>query len=111
MLLPDTPLAGAIQVAESALVNVRAQGIPHEDSPTAKHVSCSIGLACFVPGDIPASADSTPYAPRAPGCNQEALLACADQALYRAKEEGRDRLCGSTLTSAGKPAPLTAMPR
>jgi diguanylate cyclase (GGDEF)-like protein len=51
--------------------------MPHADSVTASHVTISIGVATTVPGK-----DS----------EKELLIAAADDALYEAKEAGRNRV-------------------
>jgi diguanylate cyclase (GGDEF)-like protein len=62
-------------VAESARVAVRGEGIMHHSSEH-RVVTVSVGVAATVPelGTLPAS-----------------LVDSADQALYEAKGEGRDR--------------------
>ena len=76
VLLPDCGPDDAMAVAQRMLAAVRALGIPHRASDAASHVTLSIGVASLVPqaGDAP-----------------DGLLRAADQALYRAKAEGRDR--------------------
>lgn len=77
VLLPGTDEGGALQVAERILASVRALGRPHAFSPVAPHVTLSLGAATLQPApDQPASA----------------LVGAADQALYGAKEAGRDRV-------------------
>jgi diguanylate cyclase (GGDEF)-like protein len=76
LVLPDTPSAGAERVMEvirSALADMR---IPHEDSDVGEHVTISIGVASYVP-----ERDKTP----------DDLLTRASEALYRAKQTGRNR--------------------
>lgn len=74
LLLPETTQDGALRVAERLLRRVREKnaGIPE---PHATPLSLSIGIACF------------PQHARDLG----SLLKCADEALYRAKQNGRDR--------------------
>jgi len=72
VILPDSGLAGATALAERLLSGVHAAGIRTTPAHT---LTLSIGLACL-PEDA-LSADE--------------LLMAADQALYLAKREGRDR--------------------
>lgn len=77
-VLPDTPYDGGLAKAQSLLEAVHALAIPHiaSEVPGAM-VSISIGLASITP-------------------NQERfmenLTLAADQALYQAKQEGRNRV-------------------
>lgn len=68
---------GALTVAESLRTNIAALGIEHSGSPTADHVTLSIGVALAYP-----DSSSSP----------EVLLAAADQALYEAKKNGRNQV-------------------
>ncbi|HEX5277757.1 MAG TPA: diguanylate cyclase [Fluviicoccus sp.] len=74
VLLPDTPLQGAVEVAERVLAAVDGCRILHAASSVAPHVTVSIGVATATP---------TPGQPLAE------LLRQADAALYQAKEHGR----------------------
>jgi len=76
LLLPDTPADGALKVVETARHEVAAIAIPHEASSTAQVVTISAGVATFLPEQDKSAA---------------ALVARADQALYRAKHLGRNR--------------------
>ncbi len=78
LLLPNTDLSGAEQVAERAKRNVAALQIEHVRSQVKPQVSISLGYATLIPSpqDDPAT-----------------LLARADSALYLAKQQGRDRYC------------------
>jgi diguanylate cyclase (GGDEF)-like protein len=78
LVLPNTPIAGAEQVAENVRQAVHAAQIPHTQSAIASHVTLSIGIGVMVP-----TLQSAP----------EALIHAADQALYQAKHQGRDRWC------------------
>ncbi|OYU26953.1 MAG: hypothetical protein CFE41_13225 [Burkholderiales bacterium PBB2] len=78
LLLPETDAAAAARLAQSCLDAMAALGLPHAQSSAGGHVSLSIGCAT-----VQASADTPP----------ELLLGLADQALYRAKREGRRRWC------------------
>ncbi len=82
LLLPETPREGALRVAEEARASIVALGIEHDRSRAAPLVTVSVGLACLVPrvkGDC------------------SALVDAADQALYRAKALGRNRVEAAVL--------------
>ena len=85
VLLPDTTLEGAISVGERMLDAVARLAIPHPASPAAPHVTVSCGVA-----------ESTEDCDGA----AQALIACADEALYRAKALGRARLETSQRVAA-----------
>ncbi|MFP5441789.1 MAG: diguanylate cyclase, partial [Gammaproteobacteria bacterium] len=74
VLLPDTDDCGAEDVAERVMAAINRLAIPHAMSPTAGHVTASIGVATV----LPATADSP-----------QQLLERADGALYAAKQGGR----------------------
>jgi len=75
IILPDTPLAGAVVVADSLRLAIAQLALAHADSDVAKTVTMSQGIASLVP-----DAHTTP----------EQLIECADQALYLAKRKGRN---------------------
>jgi len=77
VLLPETTIGGALMVAEKIRRAIRELNIPHESSPTSR-ITISIGIASAAPGF-----DNPP----------DDLIHAASKALYRAKREGRDRLC------------------
>jgi len=70
VILPETDIRASIQSAERLLESVRA-GFERDVGLTV-----SIGAACF-----PEHADTV-----------EALIGVADEALYRAKQEGKNRI-------------------
>lgn len=74
LMLPETDLTGAIDLAERLRVAVAATTITANGAPLS--VTISIGVAALEEGD--ASID--------------VLFARADSALYRAKNSGRDRI-------------------
>lgn len=77
-LLPDTGREGALIVASAMKAKVAAMQLQHGSSTVSPHVTVSIGIATVSPGEnMPA----------------ELLIAAADLALYRAKREGRNRIC------------------
>jgi diguanylate cyclase (GGDEF)-like protein len=76
IVLYDTTPDHAAQVAEQLLEEVRALGIPHQDSSAAPVLTISLGVACIVPVARRSSAG---------------ILQLADQALYAAKDAGRNQ--------------------
>lgn len=78
VLLPETSLQHAEQVAEQIRQNVLSLAVPHLASDAAQIVTISLGVASLVPQA---------------GLSSQQLLKMADQALYAAKAEGRNRVC------------------
>ena len=76
-ILPETDLDGAIKVAEKIAANIKDRAMPHADSPVADRVTVSMGIAVWQP-DAPVSPAE--------------LLAMADDCLYAAKRNGRNRI-------------------
>jgi diguanylate cyclase (GGDEF)-like protein len=77
-LLPETDAQGAKHVGEGLRSAVQGLGIPHEYSETSARVTISIGVATHSRETSRESA--------------LALQQAADQALYRAKEKGRNQV-------------------
>ncbi len=75
LILPDTDLAGAEWIAETVRDTVSHLGIEHAKSGTGSRVSISGGIAVW-------KMDMT----------AQELVAIADESLYRAKHEGRNRM-------------------
>jgi len=77
LLLPETDLAGAVNIAEKTRQAIFDENIPHEGSLTATHVTASFGVAGGIPGyhDTP-----------------EQWLQQADAMLYKAKSSGRNQV-------------------
>ncbi|MNC43383.1 Response regulator PleD [compost metagenome] len=73
ILLPDTNLEGARLLAERLLKTLRKAPLSHEGQCIG--VTCSLGVSAW----------------RGAGDSLEALLIRADQLLYQAKQQGRDR--------------------
>lgn len=81
-VLPDTTREAAIQAAESIRAAVHAIRIPHGHSTISDHITISVGVAIEAPR-IEGEHDADGY---------RQLLQQADEALYRAKAAGRDRV-------------------
>jgi diguanylate cyclase (GGDEF)-like protein len=78
VILPNTPLHGAMNVAEQMRQAVGTLFIEHKKSPVAHYVTVSIGVAVMTPVK-----ESHP----------DELVAASDEALYMAKKSGRNRVC------------------
>jgi diguanylate cyclase (GGDEF)-like protein len=81
MVLPGTAMEGAVDVAKSLARAIDEMSIPHAHSGVSGRVSISQGIASLVPAH-----DTMP----------ESLIELADQALYQAKQQGRNRYVVST---------------
>ncbi|OQX17970.1 MAG: hypothetical protein BWK76_08915 [Desulfobulbaceae bacterium A2] len=77
-VLPATAPAGLLLLAERMRAAVEALAIPHAQSPTASHVTVSLGVASLQRVDLRSSLED--------------LRQGADQALYQAKNAGRNQV-------------------
>lgn len=77
LVLSDTPGENAGQIAESLRLEVLEAKIPHAYSRCSQYVSISLGVAAAIPKA---------------GCSIQHLLGKADQAMYTAKHQGRNRV-------------------
>jgi diguanylate cyclase (GGDEF)-like protein len=87
IVLPNTDIKGAETVAEEIRLLVRHQRIRHEGSVVDKVVTMSLGVASTLP-----AIDASPAS----------LIKLADDALYLAKNQGRDQV----RVAAALPTPL-----
>jgi len=77
IILPNTNSVGAYEIAEQIRVAIENLQIPHVASKCKDTVTISIGVSSFKPGEDASPTD---------------LIKQADQALYQAKETGRNRV-------------------
>ena len=92
-LIPGTNAEGAAEMAEAMRGRVEAMEITHEGSPYGKVVTISLGVV-------------TAYPTR--GFSSGELIAAVDEALYQAKEEGRNRVIISREPMRKDHAPSTS---
>ena len=77
VLLPETDSGGALTVAEKLRADIEALHLPNPDSTVSPHITVSLGVTTVVPA---ANSDPTE------------CIKLVDEALYRAKQAGRNRL-------------------
>lgn len=75
-VLPGADRAHALATGQAIVEAVAAMGLPHAASPTAAHVTVSVGIAVREANEE---------------ISAEALVRSADDALYAAKSQGRNR--------------------
>ncbi|VXD23544.1 diguanylate cyclase domain-containing protein [Planktothrix paucivesiculata] len=78
VILPNTDLEGALKVAQTIHQEVQRLKIDHNYSTVNSIVTVSIGISYQIPQ---------------PDTSPEQLLKIADQALYEAKQKGRNQYC------------------
>jgi len=77
LILPKTHVDGSVVVAKRIISNIEKLAIEHTQSPLDKKI-VSVSIGCLTL--IPSKSES-----------QEFIINLADEALYTAKEQGRDR--------------------
>jgi diguanylate cyclase (GGDEF)-like protein len=77
IIMANTDINGALKVAQSIKNEINNLKIPHSHSSTAPNVTISMGVGSKVPG----KRDKT-----------EEFIKTVDKLLYRAKQEGRNRI-------------------
>lgn len=83
VLLPETDAHGAYAVASNIYKSIDRLEIPHAKSLVSNHVTISLGITVF----------------RGEELSKEDLLSIADQALYRAKQLGRNQIYYQSIRS------------
>ncbi len=85
LILPHTDLEGAYEVAERARASIEAQAVPELDGNGVLRITASVGVASSSDGD------------------KDSLIAAADNALYVAKHEGKNRTVRAEPQTANVP--------
>jgi len=87
VVLPETPAAGALHLAEKIRKTIECSRIKRIGSDEiVANVTISLGVACWQPGE-----------------SQNDLIARADAALYQSKQQGRNRVTLAALCARGDP--------
>jgi len=84
VLLPETDAHGAYAVASNIYKAIDRLEIPHEKSLVSNRITISLGITVY----------------RGEEMTQDELLCIADQALYRAKQLGRNQIYYQSIRSA-----------
>lgn len=82
IILPNTDIEGAAQIAELIWLEVEMLKISHAQSEVSAYVTLSLGISSQIP---------------TPESQVEFLIATADRALYAAKQQGRNKHCFSLV--------------
>ncbi len=77
ILLPDTDIQGATEIAEKLRIAIEVLGTPHAHSSAASVVTVSVGATALVPEQ---------------GTEPTRLVRLVDKGLYAAKHDGRNRV-------------------
>jgi diguanylate cyclase (GGDEF)-like protein/PAS domain S-box-containing protein len=88
IILPNTPIEGAAEVAKLICMTIRHLKLPHNTNPIGC-VTVSAGCATITP---------------TPGEHTTTLVQMADEALYAAKHAGRNQVCSAVHESTAKTA-------
>ncbi len=91
LLLPDCSIDAPAAAASRVRQAVAETAIPHDARPTNPNVvTLSVGVCCWTPGSNLSAAE---------------MLQHADEALYQAKAEGRNRVQIATMSHADRSLP------
>jgi diguanylate cyclase (GGDEF)-like protein len=82
IILPNTPLEGAVHIAELLQIQIEQLGILHAQSQVSSYITLSLGISSQVPEPLQ---------------ENHTLIAATDKALYLAKSEGRNTFRLQTL--------------
>ena len=95
-LLPETERHGAAVVAEGIREMIAGLEMPHQGSPIGSFVTLSIGVA---------------VAEQVAGLEATGLIGAADESLYQAKTEGRNRVGDLRILNEAEPVPVPPSPQ
>jgi len=112
VLLPQTPRDGAENVALVMIDAIATLAITHETSPTARHVTVSVGVACYDDTSkhwVAPSTDPSLFDNQTRYCAID-LVRAADKALYDAKHAGRAQAKVLDIGDADAPQPARDIP-
>ncbi|WP_086482030.1 sensor domain-containing diguanylate cyclase [Oceanospirillum sanctuarii] len=84
LLLPNTPEAGALKIANQCRELVESLSIPHHKSTISDVVTISVGVCSLIPES---------------GVTEHDMLDLTDQALYCAKDRGRNQVVSANHES------------
>jgi diguanylate cyclase (GGDEF)-like protein/PAS domain S-box-containing protein len=87
IILPNTAVQGAVNVAEDVQTAIKALGLEHRASKVSRWITLSFGVAALVPES---------------GMQAKELIEKADKALYQAKADGRNQIQYDTEKLAEK---------
>ena len=87
IILPNTEVTGAATIAEQLRAAIEARALPHAHSSTGPVVTISVGTATRVPDHE---------------TGRQTLVDAADEALYRAKRGGRNRVESQHAIATGQ---------
>lgn len=82
-ILPKTDADGAAFIASQIQENVHKLAIPHAKSEVSNLVTVSMGVVCTIPGTVMQESAE--------------LIIATDKQLYKAKSNGRNRMCVQVL--------------
>lgn len=103
VILPATSLVEAMAMAQRLCDRTLAAQLAHSDSPISPWVTISVGVATCLPHPIDSM--SGPTSPESLSPSQF-LITAADQALYAAKQAGRNQVASNQPVASSSRSPV-----